>query len=202
MGSVYLCPDGPTSRRWQVLSITRLKASLFLCFFLCCYFTKKFCGQNLGSKCVSYRRRRETICNGNILLHDSTHVCKYDVITASACLLCSWKLQVIEVNGPSVGVTVCSQVVGLLQNLFVLQTVVLCYAERNGGLFRYQTYCYINLYEVSGVTGGMSPSENMTAPHFAFFARIDVSFDCSRYCWAEERQCVITKTKVFHDYER
>jgi hypothetical protein len=112
--SVYLCPDGPTSRNWEVLSITRLKASLFF-VFTCCCFTKKFCGQNLWSRWLRYHRRRETVRSGNVFLHDSTHASKYDVITASACLRCERWRQVIEVYGLSDRVTVFSYVVGLLQ---------------------------------------------------------------------------------------
>ena len=62
-----------------------------------------------------YRRRRETVCSGNIFPHDSTHASKYDVINASACLLCERWRQVIEVYGLSDRVTVFSYVVGLLQ---------------------------------------------------------------------------------------
>jgi hypothetical protein len=58
---------------------------------------------------------KETVCSGNIFHHDSTHASKYDVITASACLLGERWRQVIEVYGLSDRVTVFSYVAGLLQ---------------------------------------------------------------------------------------
>ena len=63
-----------------------------------------------GSSCryLRYHLRRETICSGNILLHDSTHACKYDVIAASACLRCERCRLVIEAHGLSVRVSVFS----------------------------------------------------------------------------------------------
>jgi hypothetical protein len=115
-----------------VPSTTRLKASFFFSLYNIAVSPRYSAKLAL---CLRYRHERATICSGNSFPRDSTHAFKYDVITASECLLYEKWRQVIEVDGLSDRVTVFSSAVVVLQSLCVFRGPQ-CIMPKETGLFR------------------------------------------------------------------